>query len=245
VKNQKERENFLKKLAPDSIIVEPIHGSHQLITGKLLDEFVYKQSSAKASQIGIFIYEYARAYMYQLVFSRYECLYTDTDSAFMREDVYKRFRAENSQFDFIAQNRDKEMGDFEEEFGDKTFSTEYAVIRPKFYMVLPFDKDGNFLKGKAKTKVKGVNLKRDKLIVDSNNPIITKANNEISRIDYHDLYEKDDESGQIIPLASLSGIKRLYENIIKDKVAYVLCSQFMKEMHKFEIRRRIGFKRLE
>jgi len=47
----------------------------------------YKQ--ARPSQLGDFIYTYARVKMNKLLFSKYEILYTDTDSAVVRREVYE------------------------------------------------------------------------------------------------------------------------------------------------------------
>ncbi len=47
---------------------------------------------AKPSYLGVFIYAHARALMYDSIFTKVECLYTDTDSALIYYDDYLVFR---------------------------------------------------------------------------------------------------------------------------------------------------------
>lgn len=108
----------------------------------------------KPSQLGVFIYAYARAYMFEQVFSKTHVYYTDTDSAVIsKEDDLK---LENS---LKPDNRDKVFGDLELEEGiyridENTVKTTtdfdiVLVIAPKIYALYK----GNYV---AKYRVKGV-----------------------------------------------------------------------------------------
>ena len=58
-----------------------------IASGTLTDDLVYRKAS-KPSQLGVFIYAHARAHMYNNIFSKVPCLYTDTDSALLYEEDY-------------------------------------------------------------------------------------------------------------------------------------------------------------
>jgi hypothetical protein len=66
------------------------------------------------THIASFIYAYARKYMYDMVFENYKALYSDTDSAILPLEEYKRFARDNSKILFNGIGT-KQFGDFEEE----------------------------------------------------------------------------------------------------------------------------------
>lgn len=251
VRNGREKEDTLKKLKEETVIIEPFYNGTLLITGQLNDDLVYKATRAQASQIGVFIYSYARFYMYQLIYSRYPTLYTDTDSAVLREGDYLRFRAENPTLDFIGQNRVKALGDLEEEFGEANATTDAIFIRPKFYLMVPRDVNGNALMGCVKAKVKGVNLKKDKLIIDESiippsTSSSTSTSTKTPMLTLYDYYEYPEKhQTKILPLNTLEGKITLFKQILEKGEANVLCSQFVKQRDGFLIRNAIMFKKLQ
>ena len=112
--------------------------------------------NAKPSQVGKFIYDYARIYMYDNIFSKMEFYYTDTDSACIRVEDLSKINPELLPYIIDATGkkikvRDKTFGDFEiEESKNGTFIfDELVVIAPKIYAL--------YNKGKiVKYRVKGV-----------------------------------------------------------------------------------------
>ena len=49
-------------------------------------------NSAKPSYLGVYIYAHARKLMYTQVYTKVECLYTDTDSALIYYEDYLLFK---------------------------------------------------------------------------------------------------------------------------------------------------------
>lgn len=131
----------------------PICGEVCLLVGK--KDKQYKQKFAKPVQVAALIYEHSRSYMWWNVYSRYNPIYTDTDSAIVRRADYERFRADFPQLD--PAGRLKELGDLEEEL--ECDSNLIIVIAPKLYYV--------GYGGKTKGRAKGVTLGRDYLLTDA------------------------------------------------------------------------------
>lgn len=105
----------------------------------------------KPSQLMVFIYAYAREYMYEMLFSKMPVFYSDTDSAVVLEEHWQAF---------IPKIRgEKKFGDLEVE---GTFDTLYCVA-PKTYALYI----GNRL---AKYRAKGVRLSDELLLPPSAQP---------------------------------------------------------------------------
>jgi len=139
----------------------PIYGDTALLVGK--KDKQYKQRFAKPVQVAALIYEHSRSYMWWLVYSRYNPVYTDTDSALVRRADYERFRADFPQLN--PDGRLKDLGDLEEEL--ESDSTHVIVIAPKMYYVETAKK--------TKDRAKGLSLDRDYLVSDAGAELIKAA----------------------------------------------------------------------
>lgn len=139
VRNEKDIEKFEKKVGTDYVLFSHSAGT-TFLKGKLSEEDSYK-SSAKPAYLGIFIYAYARKYMYETVLSRYITFYQDTDSALMPKYEYDRFKKEQ------PESHGSAYGCFKEELGD---CDEIIIIAPKNYLVIAKDET------KSKRKFKGI-----------------------------------------------------------------------------------------
>lgn len=102
---------------------------------KATAEEAYK--NPKPSQIGVFIYAYARDYMYEIFFSKMEVLYTDTDSALI--DSSNRSLVK----DYLVKGGVKNLGDLELEAS----CDRIIVIAPKVYCLI---KNGVVIKSRMK-----------------------------------------------------------------------------------------------
>jgi len=99
---------------------------------------------AKPSQIGVFIYAYARAYMFKHIFSKMRVYYTDTDSALISVEDYDLIDES-----LRCDNREKQFGDFEiETYGQTRVISRAFIFSPKVYCL--YDDKGNILKWRAK-----------------------------------------------------------------------------------------------
>jgi len=97
----------------------------------------------KPSQIGVFIYAYARAYMYDLLFGRMTVYYTDTDSGVITE---KDFQTLVNEKRIWSGSGDKPFGMLEDEGAFDII----GVVAPKTYITMTND-------GKIKkSRIKGV-----------------------------------------------------------------------------------------
>ena len=127
ISSVKERNKVFSTLKPNSVNCYR-HGKITYMSGKLKENLVYKKHSAKPSYLGVFIYSYAREYMYESILNKYVCLYEDTDSALLPIEEYNRFIVDNA--DNIENGK---YGCFEEEVGDATKS---IMLAPKSYCVI-------------------------------------------------------------------------------------------------------------
>lgn len=150
---KEEYPDVLNKIIENKKInIVPIHADKAYIT--------YKKSGwnvkSKPSHVGVMIYAYARAYMYENVFSKMHVIYTDTDSALIKiEDFDKVVRSRTFQKlvgDQVVQTRPKKFGDFEIE--DVGILDDFIIIAPKTYGLI---KNGEVVKYGCK----GVNISRD------------------------------------------------------------------------------------
>jgi hypothetical protein len=159
-------DEFVDKIEPDSLTIDK-YGKLLFLAGTFKDETDIYKSSAKPSYLGVFIYSYARRYMYDTLLSRYCVLYEDTDSAAMSLVEYNRLEEEQGNL-FGA----KKFGNLDEEVGD---ATRIITIAPKCYMVHnPTDED------KCKLKFKGVKIKTDTYSVIEDGQFILNDGSRIS-----------------------------------------------------------------
>ncbi len=145
VKGEGDIDKFEKKVVNGEFQACYLANGIIALKGKLSEEESYK-SSAKPAYLGVFIYAYARKYMYETILNRYITLYQDTDSALMPDYEYKRFVKEQDQ----TLPPKGEYGSFEMEITSKRI----VLIAPKNYLVVD-EKDNN----KSKRKFKGVKPK--------------------------------------------------------------------------------------
>ncbi|NDA90055.1 MAG: hypothetical protein EBY20_04000 [Alphaproteobacteria bacterium] len=191
-----------------------ISGETCLLVGK--KEFKYNQKKAMPVALSVFIYEHSRSQMYQLIYSKYNPIYTDTDSAILRKKDYMKFRE-----DFPSLNpegRIKVLGDLECELfpceGQKM-----VICQPKCYYINGLDDEG---KPTLKAKIKGLSYKRDKYIKTKE-----KAK-EIENYDLaalHNLYNGEQVDEEI---EKLSDPYNLFKDLAQNKSVSVLCSSLRK-----------------
>lgn len=151
---------FVSTLDPDSIDFGIVNGS-VLITGKVSD---MPKFGRMPSVLGMYIYSYARTYMYDTLISRYPVLYMDTDSALLFLEDYRQLICDQPHLFADIMQRSIKFGDLEEEV---IHHDEYGIhpadhvvlLRPKSYMVLNSYPNC----GKSKMKLKGVG-KRDRYL---------------------------------------------------------------------------------
>ena len=115
------------------------------------DEEAYR--GGHPSQLGVFIYAYARSYMWKLFFSRMDVIYSDTDSAVVRTEnagVLENEKLEGGSLLFptpLIVTGMKKFGMLEKEMD----LDEIKVCAPKIYMI---KKDGKVIKW----RIKGVRM---------------------------------------------------------------------------------------
>ena len=94
VTSEKQLGRLLKKVGHSSrwhesgILVSPISANSGFVEYKLSPEESYK--NPKPSIVGIFIYAYARAYMYEHTYSKFKVYYSDTDSVVIPLEDYEK-----------------------------------------------------------------------------------------------------------------------------------------------------------
>jgi hypothetical protein len=142
---EKDVDKFMQKI-DDKESIKCCSLSKELLfmKGKLKDENCFKDS-AKPSYLAIFIYAYARKFMYRNILSKYTVLYQDTDSALMLDEEYRRLMKEQPNLFGI-----KDFGKFEQELNE---ADKCIIISPKNYYVNGKPKDGE---DKTKRRFKGV-----------------------------------------------------------------------------------------
>ena len=123
------KENALRNFIENNLDNEPtpfiVSKNAAFTVSKKTPEQSYKNSHP--SQIGVFIYAYARSYMWHLFFSRMKVWYSDTDSAIISSNDV-RLLAER----LIVTRNNKQFGMLEEE----TAPSRVIVIAPKTYLLL-------------------------------------------------------------------------------------------------------------
>lgn len=177
-KTIKDEDRLLKKSKDGLLKPEFWCGDFTICTINKMNSLIYKNNS-KPSQLCAFIYAWSRVYMYDLIFSKYDVIYTDTDSALLKkkdgEDFIEKFIQKKGTKPHIYHDLSDEkgipvmggdFGQFEEELGIKEDdNVETYILAKKLYAIEIRDKDGHIkLKDKSKYRMKGINFKRDILI---------------------------------------------------------------------------------
>lgn len=240
VKNSKEEEKLAEKTI--SLTPEMIIGDYRLLSGELKASEQFKKS-AKPSYIGIFIYSYARSYMYDLIYSNYKLLYTDTDSAILLKADYDDFKNKHisriqsgNKVSFALTDNENdiptiggEFGQFEEEFDGDGKLFESYIIGKKIYCVEMKDKDGN-ISNKSKYRMKGVNLKNSRVISSSqaNEVFAMKKLKDRSRKIYALKQKLDNEYDELTELNKKILNIDIFRDLSKGCV-YFLCGQLKKK----------------
>lgn len=173
VKNIKEEAKFFEKTKSQELKL--MIGDYRLFRGELKDDKIYSVKKAKPSYIGVFIYAHARTYMYDILYSNYNVLYTDTDSGLLCKKDWDDFK--NKYIECVGEGplkyyklTDKqtniptignEFGQFEEELNTKGKSCISYIIAKKIYCIQIKDKNGVIQK-ESKYRIKGINIRRDR-----------------------------------------------------------------------------------
>lgn len=145
IRTRKEKDELMAKTIDGSEYYFNV-GNNYYLSGKFQDEYCYT-TSAKPSYIGLFIYSYARTYMYELLISKCATkIYQDTDSLMMEEEDYLRlvelnksdeeftmFKTVCSFKDCISTGGLKKLGQIEEEAPPEVYRV--ITIAPKTYMM--------------------------------------------------------------------------------------------------------------
>lgn len=185
------------KMTQDTDKWHYINGDYILITGKKKD-FAYDPNKAKPAHIGVFIYEFARMYMYETLYSKYPIHYTDTDSALMYRSDYEHFRQQRPELnpgktEAFPNGRLKVLGDLEDDLKEYAGMATAILIAPKFYYV----KAGKTIK----SKIKGVSQHSDKLILDSS--YLEKIEAMTGREHFDTLYKDNEMTEPIVDAYNL------------------------------------------
>lgn len=161
-------DDFVSKIEPESLTIDK-YGKLLFLSGTFKDEIDIYKASAKPSYLGVFIYSYARRYMYDKLLSRYAVLYMDTDSSAMSLVEYNRLKLEQGE---LFSETEKKFGNLDEEVGE---SKQIITLAPKCYMVLnPTDES------KSKYKFKGIKINIDTYCIIENGEFLLKDGNRIS-----------------------------------------------------------------
>jgi DNA polymerase type B, organellar and viral len=91
IRNQKDEDKFNQKVKEEETELVLLFTNYVLLSGKIQDDKVYNPKTAKPSYLAVFIYAHARTYMYDTLYSRYDVIYTDTDSAVLKQKDYEDF----------------------------------------------------------------------------------------------------------------------------------------------------------
>jgi hypothetical protein len=272
VKNGKEEKSFVDKTVDQEL--KMIIGDYRLLSGKLKKEKIYSPKCAKPSYIGVFIYSYARTYMYDLLYSNYDVLYTDTDSGIMNKNDWGDFKdkyieevgkEKNTKYYRLTDKTTNmptiggEFGQFEEEFDGEGKDFESYIIGKKMYCVEIKDKKGKICK-ESKYRLKGVNLKTDRVITIKDAGKMIEIEDDVERAKYmyslkQELDKRYDELAKVNDKLGNDYQKLLPIEIFRELnngKAYFLCSQIkkvncmtMKQSHSIKIVTKSGVQEAE
>lgn len=157
VKTQKQLDEIIATANVESIkVLENFGDNKSIMQYDVKDEEACMKETNRPFYLGILIYAYARAHMYESVIRDYDVGYQDTDSAFMRKSELERMMREKPEL------FGKEFGQFDIEESKKTKKKEFpglVTIAPKNYFCLDYKPDGSLMV--AKKGFKGINIEKD------------------------------------------------------------------------------------
>ena len=114
-------------------------GGFSFLTGKKDGAEVFSDcKNNKPSQLGMFVYSYARKLMYEKLLKKYVCLYMDTDSICITKNEWERLLKDYEGLDFVNTG---DYGCIEEEVcgkdekGKIIYADRLIAISPKNYLV--------------------------------------------------------------------------------------------------------------
>lgn len=220
---------FVSTLDPASIDFGIINGA-VLITGKVADMPKYGRMP---SILGMYIYSYARNYMYDTLIHPYGVLYMDTDSALLWLAEYKRLLDERPDLFAEIMERAIKFGDLEEEVIFKFMGIPYpathaVLLRPKSYMVF-----NPMCPEKCKMKLKGVG-KRDRFLSSVSQVEIVKN---LMKCEDYSALDQIYSTGSCLKLGiNFSGCgnincgqKDTFDSMFRERVGYFLCHSFLRK----------------
>lgn len=238
VKNLKEEEKFNKITKTQELKL--MLGPYRLLSGNLVDDKIYNKKNAKPSYLGIFIYAHARSYLYDILYSNYDVLYTDTDSGILCEDDYNDFANKfiklngtgyMKYYSLTSKKTDTpsiggEFGQFEEELKSQKKECESYIITKKIYCVEIKNKNGEIQK-ESKYRLKGVNMERDRRITKD---IIEEIDNIIDPIKKTKfLFNLKKDLDEEYNNSSKQKIE-MFRDLYKNNEIYFLCSSIKKAL---------------
>lgn len=155
VRNKKEYDDIVNNTDFDNIdIVQILNENNALIEYEISEDEALKEGN-KPLYLGVIIYAYARAHMYDTIIYKYDVLYMDTDSGVLIESEYKRLLKENPEL------MGSDFGKYElEDFHKNNTCCKFVTLAPKNYFMLN-DNNNPLKKG-----FKSVNLNSDIILND-------------------------------------------------------------------------------
>lgn len=210
-------ENKMDRAQPITYV--PLGGETCIIIGKKPDEKVYKRS-AKPSILAVLIYAYSRALVWRTL-CQHNVLYSDTDSGLFRPADYERLRAQFPQLD--PTGRAKELGDLEEELHEHARAVAYPLAA-KDYAVFLFDENSNVPRSDSKIRLKGVNQRCDRLIVNE------QAASELADCSQIEQFEAYNENSlaRSRPISDIATALEFYERRSSGEQVQVFTSQIVR-----------------
>jgi hypothetical protein len=196
----------------------PLGGETCIIIGKKVSETVYKKT-AKPSILAVLIYAYSRALVWRTL-CQHNIVYGDTDSGLFDHADYLALRAAFPRLD--PTGRRKELGDLEEELKPHSRAVAYTLA-PKDYSVFLYDDDGKIDAKACKLRVKGVNLRTDRLIAKDT----VEAISDLSIAEHTDAYN-DPAIDRSTPLTNIDAAHTLYAARAAGESVAVYASQMVR-----------------
>jgi hypothetical protein len=239
--------NAERKLDQDAPITWiPLGGETCIIMGKKLTTSVYKKS-AKPSILAVLIYSYSRALVWRTL-CQHNIIYGDTDSGLFERADYEAIRAAFPQLD--PTGRKKELGDLEEELKPHSRAVAYTLA-PKDYAVFLYGEDGAINARASKLRVKGVNMRTDRLINLSNEPTEREATildiKGQTMAEHTEAYHAHTVE-QSAPLSDINTINQFYTERAAGKRVAIYTSQMVRcyrdPMNPFSLEQRFMVKEL-
>ena len=234
---QLSAESKMKNNKADDFI--PLNSTSGIMIGKMKSEKVYNIKKAKPSQLGIFIYEYARTYLYEMLLKKYNPMYCDTDSCLMSQTDYDQFVIDQPEI-----SRGNSLGEIGEELGNYD-NCEIILMAPKMYMVCPTINNIPIDKEHIKFKIKGICIGKDKMILND----YLKTLEDYSTEELYNEYNNAD-SKMLIPITK--DPRPVFNKLAGGDSVNILCAQMSRHLivinreriEPFQIRQRFLIKRI-